>query len=140
MKILDISIKDKEGKLIRLEEAQLIKDHGILGDRKAGPGDKQLSILSLKTREAIDQLKDQGLCIPRFYANLTLEGLDPSTLKLGQELRLGRSLLKISQLGKECFPECSLVKEGKECDLAREAIFARVIKGGKIILDQELEG
>ncbi len=137
MKILDIKIKDNEGRLIRLKEAQLVKGHGIQGDRKAGPGDKQLSILTLETREAIEQLRDQGLCIPRFYANLTLEGLDPSTLKLGQELRLGRSLLKISQLGKECFPECSLVKEGKECDLARRAIFARVIKSGKIILDQD---
>lgn len=136
MKIVDIKIKDKNGNIIHLEKADLIKEQGILGDIKGKDGDRQISILTFNTRKAIDKLKDKGLCIPRFYENLTIDGLDSSQLYPGKRLKLGEATIEISQIGKECFSNCQLVEKGISCSLVKETIFARVVSGGYLSLDR----
>lgn len=122
------------GNIIHLEEAFLIKDKGIQGDINAKGGDRQISILNLSTKESAEKLKHKGLCIPRFFENLIVGDLDISKIRVGQKLQTGDAVIEITQIGKECFPNCQLVQEGKVCDLAMETIFAKVVKTGSIAL------
>lgn len=134
MKILDIKIKDEKGNIIHLKEAELLKNKGILGDKNAKGGRRQVSILSLKTRKNIEKLKEKGLCIPRFYENIIVDHINISKIQIGQEISFGDAILEISEIGKECFLECKLFQDEENCSLINETIFARVIKGGKISL------
>lgn len=130
LKIIDIKVKDAEGSIIHLEQATLIKDIGIKGDINAKGGDRQISILNHNTKESLEELKHMGLCIPKFFENFIVKGLDISQISVGQKLHFGDAIIEITQIGKECFSNCRLVQSGKICDLATETIFAKVVKTG----------
>lgn len=138
MRLVEITIKDKDGKLINLDQVELLHGQGLKGDKNARGGRRQVSILSLATKKSLDRYRDKGLCMPRFYANLIIEDLDEEKIYIGQKIQLGETSLEISEIGKECFDNCPFVQEGERCPLARKTIFAKVRKSGRIFKMQPL--
>ncbi len=132
MRIAELTIKDEKGNLISLDQVEAVQGQGIKGDKNARGGSRQVSILSLHTKKSLENHRDKGLCIPRFYANLIIDGLDEEKIHIGQKIQLGGAILEISQIGKECFDNCPMVQEGERCPLARKIIFAKVRKSGRI--------
>ncbi len=113
-------------------EGVLKENHGLVGDRHSTPGDKQLSLFSSEGRGKIETIEADGLCVRRFYENLTIKDLVVGKLSIGQELIIGEAILQITSIGKRCFPECNIVKRSESCSLKRGVVFAKVILGGTV--------
>jgi MOSC domain-containing protein YiiM len=144
MKIESIAASRKKGtRKTRIEETELIADHGLEGDAHAGPWHRQVSFLS---SESIQKARDKGLDVTfgDFAENIATSGIDWQKVPIGTKLRVGDSaLVEITQIGKECHNRCAIYYMAGDCIMPREGIFARVLEGGKIrcgdaitILDQ----
>lgn len=141
-KLSKIYICRKKGNIEEaVSQANLDKEHGLIGDYKSESSDKnrQLSILLSKDRINIDKnYKDIGLCTRRFQENLLIEGFDLSELSLYTKLKIGESKIEIRSMGKKCYKECELVKNKKICPLKDGSLFARIIESGTIKLGDKV--
>ncbi|WP_422484873.1 MOSC domain-containing protein [Gudongella sp. DL1XJH-153] len=135
VKRLNIRTVDKETK--SLQKAVCIKGMGIEGDKNAKGGEKQLSLLPLHIREEIEEGKINGLCIPRFTENISYVG--NSDLSKGDMYKIGDVLIQISSTRKKCFPECQNIIKNKPCTLVKSVSYAKIISGGIIELNDEIE-
>lgn len=118
------------------DSALLKPDWGIEGDAYAGPGERQLLLFWSEAREEVDTAENQGLCYPRFRENLLIRGLDPGTLRPGDRLRAGDTLLRVTEASKRCYPECELPK--RECQIRGHVAFCAVEKGGAVAVETEI--
>ena len=113
--------------IIYLEEGK-----GISGDRHADGGDRQISILLTEVREWMKEQEEPGLCFRRYKENIRIAGVKPERLQEGTRLQIGTCELEITGFGKRCFPECRYVSAGKDCVLLHGAFYARVVRSGRI--------
>jgi len=112
-------------------EGLLLEELGIEGDAHAGFMHRQVSLIAVEDiRTMMDKLPD--LVPGSFAENLTTEGFDLSALKVGDRLRVGETILEVSQIGKECHTKCEVFRKTGDCIMPKKGIFTRVIKGGKV--------
>ena len=140
-KIESINIsKDKGQKKTRVEEVY-INENGIEGDGHSGKWHRQISLLS---RESIQQINRKGANAKAgdFAENLTISGIDLKKIKIGDILSIeGRDKIElmVTQIGKECHNDgCVIKKATGDCIMPREGLFAKVIKGGTISVNDEI--
>ncbi|MFA7533570.1 MAG: hypothetical protein WCY46_04510 [Tissierellaceae bacterium] len=139
MYITSINIKEeKKGKVRAVEEAYLQEGKGLVNDINSRGGEKEVSILTFEGREQIGDSKE-GICMKRFYGNVEIKGLDVESLAIGQRLKIDNTILEITVIGKECFPECNLLKRGEICPLPTSVAFARVVEGGIIQIGNKVD-
>ncbi len=137
-KIYSINISKRKGiSKFPVSEAELIKGLGVKGDAHSSPGDRQVSLLSIESirrQFACPKIKNVVRLKPGDFAeNITTEGIDLASLKIGDVLMAGKVVeLQISKIGKECHKFCSIYHKAGDCIMPREGIFTRVLKGGKI--------
>lgn len=132
-KVVGIYIQDKKGYPRKpISKGVFEKDKGLLGDAYSQSGSRQVSIFTLEGREEISSSDTKGLCTERFHENITIKDLDIEKLKIGSIIKIGETLQKITGLGKRCFLECKIIKEGETCPLSKQVIFTKVLKGGEI--------
>lgn len=117
---------------------QLLPGLGLEGDAHAGFQHRQVSLLAL---ESIEKMRQKGLDVHPgdFAENLTTEGLDLPSLPIGTKLKLGQALLEVSQIGKTCHNRCNIYYQAGDCVMPREGIFAIVVNGGPVAVDDILE-
>ena len=130
MKIMAIAVSKRKGtRKDCVEEALLVKEHGIQGDAHAGAWHRQVSFLAV---ESIEKAKAAGLSVGfgDFAENIATEGIDWVNVPVGGRFRLGESaLVEITQIGKECHKKCAIYYQAGDCIMPREGVFARVIQG-----------
>jgi len=114
-----------------VDTATLVADHGIRGDAHAGPGHRQVSLLS---QEAVEAVRAQGLDVGpgAFAENVLSEGLDVASLGIGSRVRLGGALCEITQIGKVCHHPCAIHRATGDCIMPREGLFLSVLEGARI--------
>jgi MOSC domain-containing protein YiiM len=98
--------------------------------------------VSLLARESIEKIRAKGLDVSYgdFAENLTTEGIDLPALPVGTKLKVGdKVLLEVSQIGKVCHNRCNIFYTVGDCVMPREGIFAKVIAGGEIKVNDEIE-
>jgi molybdopterin adenylyltransferase len=127
LKSINIS-KEKGTAKWAVDRAVLKKAVGIVGDAHKGMKNREISLLA---REEIDGFKPD-LKDGSFGENFTISGLDCSKVKLLDYLKVGKSLLQISKIGKECHDRCHIFKEMGDCIMPKKGFFARVLNGGII--------
>jgi len=113
--------------------------YGIEGDAHAGKGEKQISLLTLRS---IEKMRERGYNIQygELAENITLDGLDPSEIKIGMKLGIGDAIIEVTKIGKKCNHDCELFKGNVEdCMMAKEGFFAKVIKEGEIKVGDEIK-
>ena len=139
-KIKTISVSKKRGVRKRnVKKALLRRNYGILGDAHSGKGKRQVSLLQV---ESIERMRKKGLKVKPgdFAENITTAHIDLSKLKTGKKILIGeRAVVKVSQIGKECRHPCRIFYEAGDCIMPKEGIFVQVIKGGKIIVGDQME-
>ncbi len=112
-------------------EGLLLEELGIEGDAHAGFMHRQVSLIAVEDiRTMMKKLPD--LVPGSFAENLTTEGFDLSALKVGDRLKVGETILEVSQIGKECHTKCEVFRKTGDCIMPKKGIFTRVIKGGKV--------
>jgi MOSC domain-containing protein YiiM len=60
-------------------------------------------------------------------------------LPIGTKIRIGVSILEVTQIGKECHHGCAIKSTVGECVMPVEGIFCKVIKEGTIYPDDFIE-
>ncbi|MEA2088045.1 MAG: MOSC domain-containing protein [Candidatus Caldatribacteriota bacterium] len=131
--------KVKKEKKIPMKEGLIIKNWGLEGDAHAGKYHKQISLLGL---DSMNKMREQGVKINfgELYENLDIEGLVLYKLPLGTKLKIGKDiLLEMTQIGKK--NSYFLEIDGKRISsiMTKEGVFTRVLKGGKVRVNDEIE-
>lgn len=132
IKVVALKLKDKEGKINYLDKAFFNKDYGMIGEGVIREENRQISILSESVRNQIDLEEKKGLCLLKFYENITVQGLDASSIHVGQSFQIGQSIQEVTSIGKRCFDECILFQSGERCQLFKNVIFTKIIKNASI--------
>jgi len=120
-------------------ESRLIKNQGLEGDAHAGFAHRQVSLLA---EESIAKMTTKGLDVGPgdFAENLTTTGIDLVSLPIGTRLHAGsETVLRVTQIGKECHDRCAIYYQAGDCVMPREGIFTEVLLGGKIKVGDKLE-
>jgi MOSC domain-containing protein YiiM len=135
-----ISVSEQKGtKKHNILQADLEVDCGIAGDAHAGTWHRQVSLLSI---ESINKMIEMGAEVSPgdFAENITTEGIDLQSLKIGSALRLGgEAEVEVTQFGKECHSKCEIFEQVGDCIMPREGIFAKVIKAGSVQVGDIIE-
>jgi MOSC domain-containing protein YiiM len=111
---------------------------GLEGDAHAGEWHRQISLLAM---ESIAKMRAKGLDVGPgdFAENITTEGISLVDLPIGTRLRLGATLVEVTQIGKVCHEHCAIYYQAGDCVMPREGIFVRVLEGGRISVGDALE-
>jgi MOSC domain-containing protein YiiM len=113
--------------LASLQQATLIEDRGLEGDRHSLPRNRRA--LLLMTQESLDEF---GLQPGDVREQVTVRGLDLHGLAPGSRLKVGSALLEVAGM---CAP-CERIEElgaGLQAKMdGRRGRFVRVVEGGDI--------
>ena len=139
IEIVSIAKSRKKGtRKSPVDEAVLVKDYGLGGDAHGGDWHRQVSFLS---SENIEKARKKGLDVSfgDFAENIATKGVDWKTVPIGTIVRIGKSaVLEITQIGKICHNKCAIYYKAGDCIMPREGVFAKVLKGGKIVCGDEV--
>ena len=130
--VISVNISEKKGEQKHpVREIQLKLRHGIVGDAHAGDWHRQISLLA---EESVDKMRS---LLPElqpgvFAENINTRGLDLKSLPIGTRLRLGETVVEVTQIGKECHSDCAIKKATGKCVMPTEGIFAVVVKEGTV--------
>lgn len=138
-RVVAVCISERKGeKKTPVESVELRPDHGIVGDAHAGKWHRQVSLLAI---ESIRKMQKMGLDVDSgdFAENITTEGVDLVSLPIGSQIRVGETLLEVTQIGKECHTRCAIYHQAGDCVMPKEGVFAKVITGGVVRSKEEIE-
>lgn len=134
-----VCISDKKGVQKRsVDEISLKKAHGIVGDAHAGDWHRQISLLG---EESVDKLRAHFPNLPAgaFAENILTKGITLYELPIGTKLRIGPTLVEVTQIGKECHQACAIKTVTGDCVMPREGIFVIVLEEGVVRAGDEIE-
>jgi MOSC domain-containing protein YiiM len=119
--------------------AELIPNHGLIGDHHAGL--KPHRQVSLFSAEILRQITEAGIEISpeELSTNLLTEGLELDALATGIRLKIGNTILEISEARKPCGALTKIDKRLPKATYLRCGQFARVIEGGVISAGDTIE-
>lgn len=118
--------------------ARLAEEYGIEGDAHGGFAHRQISLIAAEDIESM-KAKLPGLVPGSFAENITTEGLDLASLRVGDRLEAGECLLEVSQIGKECHSKCEVFRQSGDCVMPEKGIFCRVLRGGNVKTGDSIE-
>ncbi|AWI05246.1 MOSC domain-containing protein [Clostridium drakei] len=132
-RVVAVNISEVKGVIKKpIEKGCFKENYGLEGDAHAGDWHRQVSLLS---QESIDKMKAmgvEGLSSGKFAENITTEGITLYELPIGTKLKIGETLMEVTQIGKECHKGCAIRSQVGDCIMPREGIFTKVLKGGYI--------
>lgn len=139
-KVLDINRSDKKGIAKEpIGEGVFVEDFGLENDAHAGKWHRQVSLLAIESYHRMEEMGIKDLPIGAFGENITTEGIELHKLPVGTVLRIGETVQEVTQIGKECHTMCNIGKTVGKCVMPNEGIFTRVLAGGKIRKDDNIE-
>lgn len=139
-KVVSVNISERKGEQKHpVPEIQLKLRHGILGDAHAGDWHRQISLLA---EESVDTMRAScpiSLDCGVFAENINTVGLDLKHLPVGTQLRIGETVVEVTQIGKECHNDCAVKRAVGRCVMPTEGIFAVVVTEGTVRAGDEIE-
>ena len=122
---------------VDIVQGELRQDHGLVGDSHAGLSQRQVSLLALESIERANREHSIEARPGSFAENLTTQGLDLLSLKVGDCLRIGEALLEVVQIGKP--PDVAHTYRFQGISLLpTEGVFCRVVEGGWVRRGDEI--
>ena len=137
--VVSVNISGKKGTVKReVLEIQLKLRHGIVGDAHAGDWHRQISLLA---EESVDTMRPllAGLLPGAFAENINTRGIELKSLPVGTRLRLGETVVEVTQIGKQCHNDCAIKKATGKCVMPTEGIFAVVVTEGTVRKGDKIE-
>lgn len=139
-KVIAVNISEKKGEIkIPIEKGYFKVNHGLEGDAHAGDWHRQVSLLAQESIDKMNALGIMNLDSGKFAENITTEGLVLYELPVGTKLRIGETLMEVTQIGKECHKGCAIRSQVGDCIMPREGIFTKVLEGGFVKAGDEIE-
>lgn len=137
--IIGVCISKEKGTAKKnIGSCEFIKDFGLKDDAHAGKWHRQVSLLSY---EKFTEFKERGVDIEigAFGENLLVSGFDFKAFPVGTIFECSDVVLEITQIGKKCHSECEIFHQVGDCIMPREGVFAKVLKGGTISVDDTIK-
>jgi len=139
-KVIAVNISEKKGVVKHpIEKGYFREGHGLEGDAHAGNWHRQVSLLGNESVEKMKQMGAEGLCVGKFAENLTTEGLILYEIPIGTKLKIGETIMEVTQIGKECHAGCAIRELVGDCIMPREGIFTKVLTSGWINPGDEIQ-
>ncbi|NLP43589.1 MAG: MOSC domain-containing protein [Peptococcaceae bacterium] len=139
-KVLAVNISEKKGVPKKaIAKGYFEPNHGLCGDAHAADWHRQVSLLG---NESIEKIRKAGLLdieVGRFAENITTEGIILYELPLGTKLKIGETIMEITQIGKECHGGCAIKRQVGDCVMPREGVFAKVLEPGWVQAGDQIE-
>lgn len=119
--------------------AELIADQGLSGDHHAGL--KPHRQVSLFANETLHEIQNAGMVVTaeELSANLLTEGLALDALPVGAKLKIGTTIIEISEARKPCGSLTKIDKRLPKATYLRCGQFGRVLTGGVIHAGDTIE-
>ncbi len=116
---------------VPLQEAALVIDHGIEGDRKGSHPQRQLNIMS---REILDALGKQGLKTApgEMGEQIVIDGFDVADLNPGDRVQLGDAVIEVVSFRNGCDRFEHIQATDPKTLVRKVGIMARVVESGSI--------
>ena len=130
--VVAVCTSERKGERKRPVSAVVVTvGRGIEGDAHAGEWHRQVSMLGL---ESIRKMQAHGLSVNPgdFAENVTTLGIELPSLAVGTKLKVGDTVLEVTQIGKVCHAPCAIYRQAGDCVMPREGIFTKVLQGGQI--------
>lgn len=137
--VASVNISEKRGTVKHeVDEIKLVINHGIVGDAHAGNWHRQISLLAV---ESIEKMRSIGLTLENgaFAENINTIGIELKTLPIGTKLKIGDTIVEVTQIGKECHNDCEIKKLTGKCVMPTDGIFVIVIKEGTVKKGDKIE-
>ena len=138
-KVVAINISETKGvPKDTIEKGYFEIDCGLKGDAHAGAWHRQVSLLGM---ESVNKMKQKGLVdleTGSFAENITTEGIVLFELPVGTKLKIGETLMEVTQIGKECHSGCAIRQKTGDCVMPREGIFTKVLTPGWVQSGDEI--
>ena len=131
-RVVSVNISEEKGTPKHPVESVTLKlRHGIVGDAHAGDWHRQISLLA---EESVDKMRAllPDLQPGAFAENINTRGLELKTLPVGTRLRLGETVVEVTQIGKQCHSDCEIKRLTGQCVMPTEGIFAVVVQEGTV--------
>ncbi|WP_330389768.1 MOSC domain-containing protein [Cellulosilyticum sp. I15G10I2] len=139
-KVISVNISKEKGVIKdAVSEGYFQEAHGLVGDAHAGKWHRQVSLLAQESIDKMTKVGIEGLCSGKFAENITTEGIELHTLKVGTLLKIGETIQEISQIGKECHTGCAIKVQVGQCIMPKEGVFTKVIQSGTIRANDSIE-
>lgn len=134
-KIVSINVSKEKGVVKnQVKEGEVIENWGLKGDAHGGDWDRQISIFPLEALEKVPEEKKEEVYGDGYTENFTISGISLEELKVGSTIKLGAAEVKILYIGKDKFKE-----NGRPYIVSREGRFGKVVKGGIVKVDDQVE-
>ena len=132
-KVVSVNISEKKGTLkTPVPEIHLKLRHGIVGDAHAGDWHRQISLLASESVDTMRAASPIPLNAGIFAENINTIGISLKTLPVGTLLQIGATVLRVTQIGKECHNDCAIKKATGKCVMPTEGIFCEVVIPGRV--------
>lgn len=132
-KVVAVNISEKKGEPKQaISKGLFLQEWGLKDDAHAGKWHRQVSLLGVESIHKMETLGLGNLPSGAFAENLTTEGLTLFELPVGTKLKIGETLMEVTQIGKECHAGCAIRQRTGNCIMPREGIFTRVLEAGWI--------
>jgi MOSC domain-containing protein YiiM len=115
----------------------LKKGFGLVGDSHGGT-EKEVSLLAIESIQKICHEAGISAGPGSFAENITIEGIDLTSLSIGSQLRVGPGVLEVIQIGKDPSQAHTYHFQGYSI-LAKEGVFCKVVEGGTIKVGDTIE-
>ena len=138
-KVLAVCISQNKGERKKNRGSGIfIQGKGLRDDGHAGDWHRQVSLLAI---ESIEKMQKMGLDVGPgdFAENITTQGINLVDLPIGTRLAVGNgAILRVTQIGKECHARCAIYYQAGDCVMPKEGIFAEVLKGGEVSVEDKI--
>ncbi len=139
-KLSGVYIGPGKGEIKRpVERAELVVDHGLVGDSHAGRDPRRQ--VSLFAREVLNQLLAEGFRVSpeEISANLLTENFQLDALEPGTRLRIGETIIEIVEHRRPCRSITRIDNRLPKRLYHQCGQLARIIKGGAVCTGDEIE-
>jgi molybdopterin adenylyltransferase len=131
--VLSTNVSARKGTKKQAVPAILIAPSGVVDDAHAGPGLRQVSMLSRELIEAFGRQSGRTYAWGDFAENVTTTGLNLHELAIPDRIRIAETEMELTQIGKACHgSDCAVFQEVGACVMPKEGVFCRVIRGGVV--------
>jgi MOSC domain-containing protein YiiM len=108
----------------------LRKGLGLAGDSHAGT-EKEVSLLAIESIQKLCQETGISAGPGCFAENITTEGMDLTSLRIGSKLQVGEAKLMVIQIGKDPSQPHTYDYQGYSI-LPKDGVFCKVIESGEV--------
>lgn len=131
--IVSVNISEKKGTIKIAKDKITLNNTGVENDAHAGDWHRQVSLLAEESIRRFESQLGRHIEFGEFAENITTRGIVLHETSPGDKLKIGNTLLEVTQIGKKCHGDnCEIFKQVGKCVMPKEGIFAKVIEGGTI--------